>query len=107
MGYTTDFEGQFAFNKELDNDTYKLLNDLASTRRMIRKVRKSDGYGIDGELYAKDEQWAVMRYNDPPRSQPSLWLQWRPTPDKMHLAWDGGGFYASTTCGYKLSSTSP
>ena len=31
MGYTTDFEGKFNFDRELDDDTFNLLNGLAKT----------------------------------------------------------------------------
>ena len=31
-----------------------------------------------------------MDYNAPPRTQPSLWLQWVVTKDRLHIKWDNG-----------------
>lgn len=92
MGYSTDFKGQFDFNKPLDDKTYHLLVALAKTRRVIRRVRKEDGYGIDGKFYVGEENEGprCMDSNRPPRTQPCLYLQWVPTEDRMHLKWDGG-----------------
>lgn len=94
MGYTTEFEGRFKFNKELDDDTYDLLVGLATTRRMKRNI---EGYGIEGEFYCADRENFgqnrtpdVIDSNKPPRTQPSLWLKWIPTNDRLHLEWDGG-----------------
>lgn len=95
MGYTTDFEGQFDFDRPLDDDTYKLLTGLATTRRMQRNIK---GYGIEGEFFFDEKDFdncgqtaddTVIDYNKPPRTQPSLWLQWIPTEDRLHLEWDG------------------
>lgn len=32
MGYTTEFRGTFQLNKELDEETYNLLEGLSKTR---------------------------------------------------------------------------
>ena len=32
MGYTTDFDGKFEFNKPLDLETYRILEELAEER---------------------------------------------------------------------------
>ena len=96
MGYNTEFDGQFDFNKPLDDDTYNLLEGLATTRRMKRKVDE-DKYGKEGEFYiegkgfmGQDHEDNILDYNNPPRDQPGLWLQWVPTDDRLHLEWDEG-----------------
>ena len=100
MGYTTEFEGKFNLNKKLDDDTFKLLNGLATTRRMKRNV---EGFGNEGEFFidglgfcGQDNDITVIDVNKPPTTQPSLWLQWIPTEDKMSIEWDGNEkFYHS------------
>ena len=93
MGYSTDFSGQFTLDRKLDDETFDLLNGLASTRRMKRNVDSK--YGVDGEFYigkgdfGQDEEDNIVDYNTPPRTQPSLWLQWIPTDDREHIEWDG------------------
>ena len=96
MGYTTEFSGQFTFNKPLDDDTYQLVTGLATTRRMKRNVDE-EKYGKDGEFYIEGGGYAgqadednIVDYNRPPADQPGLWLQWVPTDDRWHLEWDGG-----------------
>ncbi len=96
MGYTTDFSGQFILDKPLDDETFKLLNGLANTRRMKRKVDPK--YGIDGEFYiegngfmGQDREENIVDFNQPPRTQPSLWCQWIPNEDdKYIIEWNGG-----------------
>jgi hypothetical protein len=95
MGYTTDFIGKFSFNKELDHYTHDLLVGLATTRRMARYFENEE-YGADGEFYCEDREnfgqnnhHSIMNRNRPPSTQPSLWLQWIPTEDGLHLEWDG------------------
>lgn len=101
MGYTTVFKGHFTFCCALDDETYKLLAGLESTRRMKRKFRKTDGYGVDGEFYVAEDEpvdpatgkriSTIVDYNVPPRTQPSLWLHWIPSEDRRMLHWSGGG----------------
>lgn len=96
MGYSTDFQGRFDLDRELDNETHELLEGLATTRRMKRKV---DGkYGVEGEFYIygsgqlgqNPDDATILDYNRPPATQPGLWCQWTPTADKKGLQWDGG-----------------
>ena len=96
MGYSTDFTGQFDLNKPLDDDTYNFLKKLAETRRMKRHF-ENEAFGIDGEFYVdgagpygQGNEDSIIDYNQPPRTQPSLWCQWTPTDDKLHIEWDGG-----------------
>lgn len=95
MGYDTSFEGAFTFNRELDDKIYETLRGLATSRRVMRKVRQSDGHGVDGELYLKDDLWHVVDKDEPPRTQPSLYLQWIPTEDRKQLKWDGSAWIGS------------
>ncbi len=95
MGYTTDFTGSFKFNKPLDKDTLIFLQKFNETRRMARKLPKE--FGIEGEFYVdapgyagQDREDNIVDYNRPPKTQPGLWCQWRPTDDGTKLEWDGG-----------------
>lgn len=94
MGYTTDFEGTLKLNKTLTAEDKTFLEKLASTRRMARNV---EGYGVDGEFYVDGTGFMgqgnddnIINHNRPPRTQPSLWLQWVPTQDGNGIEWDGG-----------------
>ncbi|MFA1782442.1 hypothetical protein ACDX77_19395 [Bacillus velezensis] len=98
MGYNK-LQGQFILNKTLDSETFIFLNKLAESRRMKRDVDESI-YGIEGEFYVdefyfnSDGELAyeenILDYNEPPKTQPSLWLQWIPTEEKNAIVWDGG-----------------
>lgn len=102
MGYTTDFSGEFKIDKEVDEETYKLLDGLNKTRRMARKVSKK--YGVEGEFYinGKGEMGqahdkTVIDNNRPPKTQPGLWCQWSICEDRTTICWDGGEkFYEYT-----------
>lgn len=94
MGYSTDFEGKLKFNKQLSVDDLNFLKKLANTRRMKRNVGPE--YGIDGEFYVdgggmmgQDREDNIVDYNEPPQTQPSLWLDWEPTEDGWYLEWNG------------------
>lgn len=97
MGYTTDFQGSFKFDKPLDAETLKLMNGLASTRRMGRKGLGKE-FGIEGEFYIdgkEDHEENIISFNSPPRTQPGLWCQWVPNDEGTVLTWDGNEkFYA-------------
>lgn len=95
MGYITTFKNKFSLNKELDNITFNFLKELNYTRRMKRSL--PPWFGVDGEFYVKgsgfmgqERESDIVEYNNPPASQPSLWCQWTPTDDMMHIEWDGG-----------------
>jgi len=110
MGYTTDFYGQFKFNKPLDNELKTFLTNFAETRRMHRDVEiikeiysdwqkycfKGD-LGFEGGYFARPdnnfgqtEDKSIVSYNNAPTKQPGLWCQWIPTADGTALEWDGG-----------------
>jgi hypothetical protein len=111
MGYTTYFAGRFNLNKQLDDETFNLIDGLAKTRRMKRDINKLEEmgfskvetFGEEGEYFIKnDDEFgqsydeSIIDYNSPPKTQPGLWLQWIPTEDKMGLEWDGNEkFYDS------------
>ena len=116
MGYTTEFNGKFVIDRPVDDETYDLLNGLASTRRMKRDVAKlgkrvhkkaratqadvlawEKEFGAQGEFWYGDTNASgqnhtddLIDYNRPPDSQPSLWCQWNIQEDKQTIAWDGG-----------------
>ena len=99
MGYTTEFRGKFTVDREVDDETFKLLRGLAETRRMRRGGLDAQ-YGLDGEFYIdpqgdfgqsdKPLEGTIVDSNKPPRSQPSLWCQWTIEEDRKTICWDGG-----------------
>lgn len=99
MGYSTDFTGEFVINKIIDDDTYRLLKGLATTRRMKRSGLEEE-LGQDGEFYFEDDgdygqsktpkYGEIVNYNQPPTPQPGLWLGWLIQEDKQTIMWDGG-----------------
>lgn len=116
MGYTTEFQGEIRIDPPLNDDEISFLNDLAGTRRMMRKlgplfVGGSGFYGqgddadiIDSNTPSGErlDRWSwrtpvegwIKYYEE--NGQPGLWLQWRPNDDGTALRWDGGEkFYNS------------
>ncbi len=110
MGYTTEFEGNFElkFNDESKRDhVTNLIDGLSSTRRMKRDLSKIQDkldkpyqeYGTQGEFYfnkdstnsGQEQDFSILDYNNPPETQPGLWLHWEiPEHDKDSLEWDQG-----------------
>lgn len=93
MGYHTEFRGQFDFNKPLSDKMYNYLKLFNKTRRMKRNV--PDAFGIEGEFYVfgggdyeQAHETNIVDYNKQPSTQPSLWLQWTPSEDRLSLGWD-------------------
>jgi hypothetical protein len=108
MGYTTDFEGSFQIEPPLDSNQIAYLKAFSDTRRMKRAmiltkdrpdpVRESVGLpvGLDGEYFVgetgmcgQDRGSDIVKYNDPPLTQPGLWCQWVPSDDGARLEWNG------------------
>ena len=106
MGYTTDFEGKFYFNKTVDKRLEKFINDFSFTRHMLYNTEQikqdfefwriftyNGDLGKDGCFIADKEDLLdnkdkyIIDYN---RSGdcPSLWAQWIIEDDG--LVWDGG-----------------
>lgn len=94
MGYSTDFEGTFKTDRPVDEDTYRLLRGLATTRRMARDVAPE--FGTEGEFYVdgsgpfgqgRDDD--IIDHNRPPATQPGLWCQWLIQDDRQTIEWDG------------------
>lgn len=117
MGYTTEFEGQFAISPPLDPKHKGYLEAFANTRRMRRgkefdlgighreipilndPVREAVGlpWGDHGEFCVagvgyrgQGDDPTIEDHNSPPGDQPGLWCQWIPTEDGTALVWDGG-----------------
>lgn len=109
MGYTTEFRGKFKTDKPVDEDTYNLINGLATTRRMKRnpeELAKRIGkttedviklYGKECQLWVNDKENFgsnktpdVVDYNNPPNDQPGLWCQWEMRDDHQTIVWDEG-----------------
>ena len=109
MGYTTDFDGEFYFEKPLEKKHIAYLQAFANTRRMMRDegiaskfrdpIRVNAGLpiGEDGCYYigssgfkGQDRDSSIVEYNDPPSDQPGLWCQWTVSDDGKALYWDGG-----------------
>lgn len=95
MGYSTDFEGTLTIDRPVDEETYRLLYGLATTRRMARDVAPE--FGTEGEFYVdgsgpfgqgRDDD--IIDHNRPPATQPGLWCQWLIQDDRQTIQWDGG-----------------
>jgi len=102
MGYTTEFFGSFRLDRPLQLEHARYLHAFADTRRVQRdavraesltdRVRAAVGLpvGIDGGYVVVRDQASIVNQNDPPRGQPSLYCQWRPSEDQHAIVWDGG-----------------
>lgn len=95
MGYTTEFTGAFKFDSPLNAEEITYLQKFNDTRRMARNLDSK--YGVEGEFFVDGDVYfgqnrddSIIDYNRPPRTQPGLWCQWRPTDDGQYLEWDGG-----------------
>jgi hypothetical protein len=88
MGYNTEFYGEFKTNMPVDEETYNLLTGLAKTRRM-KRTGLPEKYGIDGEYYSEDNEEVIVDHNEPPRTQPGLWLCWEMQEDRQTIVWNG------------------
>lgn len=102
MGYTTIFSGTFQINKPLDDETFQLIKEIATTRRMKRDETKlknlyGKNFGTEGEFFVdgkgsfgQESDETVLNNNAPPRTQPGLWCQWTVENDRKTITWDGG-----------------
>lgn len=110
MGYTTDFYGQFEFNKPVEPWLIEYVNKFCETRRMKRDNEKikelypnwkdlcfNGELGTDGEyfvggtgFYGQGRDQSILEYNRPASTQPELWCQWVVTEDGKYLEWDEG-----------------
>ena len=95
MSYHTDFTGHFTFNQMLDTKTAMFINQLSRTRRVTHAPDKLieqgflNDYGVEGEWFVQRNTNAVLNFNTPPSTQPSLYLEWRVSDDKKRLYWNG------------------
>ena len=96
MGYTTKFKGEIDITPKPTEQITTFVNGLMDTRRMMRDVNKLPPvdeqlnplktHGVEGEFYFnqnsksfgqnENEEKGIVNYNEPPSTQPSLWLQW-------------------------------
>ena len=95
MGYTTCFEGRFNIDKPLNDELYNFLIKFNETRRMARDLPEE--YGIEGEFFVdgagfcgQERESNIIDYNEHPKTQPSLWCNWKPSEDKQGIEWDEG-----------------
>jgi len=108
MGYTTEFEGEFAIEPPLTKEQTAYLKQFCDTRRIRRDLEKASKLpdplreavalplGEDAEFFVggsgfrgQDRDDSIVEYNNKPRTQPGLWCQWEPTDDGSKLRWDG------------------
>jgi hypothetical protein len=114
MGYTTEFEGAFFFDKPLKEHHVEYLKKFADTRRMARNFKKASmmadplreraelPIGTEGAFFVggigfagQEEDDSIIDYNRPPKTQPSLWCKWVASDDGTRLLWNGAEkFYA-------------
>lgn len=109
MGYTTDFEGSFTLDRQLEPGHQNYLAQFANTRRMQRNASRTEEradpvrvnvglpVGTDGAYFVgengfggQDHGADVTDNNRAPTGQPGLWCQWVPSDDGMAIGWDGG-----------------
>ena len=109
MGYHTEFFGQFALDKPLEENHKKYLFKFSDSRRMKRNeqivsnfsdhlreavnlpVGKEGCYYVGSTEFAgQDRDSSVVDFNQPPGNQPGLWCQWIPNEDGTAIEWDGG-----------------
>lgn len=109
MGYTTEFNGRFEFDKPLEPELADYINRFSEARHVTRDVeayKKSNpdweskcfegDPGEEGEYIADDAEFdgrdkdglSLAGYNDPPGSCPGLWCQWI-VEDNRYLRWNG------------------
>lgn len=109
MGYDTDFQGAFAFDKPLAPAHLAYLQAFSNKRHMVRSierlltepdpVRLAVGLplGKEGEYFignpafdhTEERHPSVLGPNTPPAMQPGLWCQWVPTHDGRFFIWNG------------------
>lgn len=112
MGYTTEFQGSFSFNREIEQRHADYINTFSKTRRMLRDadiaktlrdpIREAAGLpiGPDGAYYVgstdnfgQNKDSSIIEYNSA-GNQPGLWCQWVVSKDRKSLEWDGNeNFY--------------
>ena len=107
MGYTTYFNGTFAIDRKVDDETAEYIRNFNRTRRMKRdpgKLAKRLGltkkeviakYGEECELWCGDTEALgqtstddVVDFNSSGK-QPGLWCKWTITDDNQYIEWDG------------------
>ena len=110
MGYTTDFEGSFSFDRVLDENHFNYLMAFATCRHMTwdakaledvedeARTKASLPLGIRGMYFTAGEGWdgpghfTGLTADRPANGVPSRWCQWIPVKgeEKTLLEWDKG-----------------
>lgn len=106
MGYETIFDGSFSLNKRLTKARAAYLKKFSDSRRVkrdemitsylpdpIREAVKLP-IGFEGEYYVNgginaDDVTGVIDGNKPPDTQPSLYCDWVPSKDRLHIVHNG------------------
>lgn len=108
MGYTTEFSGEFVFNKPVTEELKTFIDKFSDSRRMVRDNNKikelypnwrelcfNGNLGEDGayfvggtDFFGQGMDETIVGYNDA-GSQPGLWCQWI-INNRNELVWDGG-----------------
>ena len=144
MGYYTSFTGEFEFDKPLTPEHLAYINRFAESRRMKRDAERAEKLedplrvavglplGADAEFYVGSAEIdkklnaicgqgadkAIVDYNRPSATQPSLWCPWDTCEDGSALLIEDEGKHYEyelwltylienffTPWGYKLSGT--
>ena len=106
MGYTTTFKGKIDIKPKIEKKHSAFVNGLMNSRRMKRNVKELPPvdeevnplktHGVEGEFYfdplstssGQDNEKGVVNFNEPPCTQPSLWMQWE-INEEGQLQWNG------------------
>lgn len=112
MGYSTEFFGEFKFNKPVTEQLAEYINRFSGTRRMPRdneKIKeiypnwkelcffgelgnKGEYFAPpDGNSFGQNHDDSIIDYNGFKESvHPGLWCQWVVNEDRTALVWDEG-----------------
>lgn len=126
MGYSTDFIGEFEFNKPVEPWLAEYIEKFSNSRRMRRDNEKikelypkwkelcfNGELGVEGEYFiggigfmGQSEDDSVLNHNSPARSQPGLWCNWVVTEDGTGLEWNGAEkfYYYEEWLGYMIEN---
>lgn len=91
MGYSTDYFGEFNVVPPLNEKEIAFFKNFNQTRRCVRNV-DSDGryYVTDGNDNWGQSSANIIKNNDSPDGQPSLWCGFHASEDGSSIIWDGG-----------------
>ena len=102
MGYSTEFTGRFRLDRPLQLEHARYLHAFADTRRVQRDAARAEALidrvraaaslpvGVEGGYVVVRERDSILNQDAPPRGQPGLYCQWRPSENQHGILWDGG-----------------